>query len=183
MGMDNYYILTGGPGSGKTSLLEALAEAGYQTVPEVARAIIQEQYAIGGNATHEGDCHKFLELMFLRSVKVYQVGYDANRAVFFDRGIPELIGYCYLSKMAVPDYLKNAMPQYCYNKQVFILPPWQEIYKTDTERKQDFTEAQQTFECIKTAYIEAGYQLIEVPKLGVAQRMQFVLNYLGMPLP
>ncbi len=42
----NYFILTGGPGSGKTTTLNELAHRGFLTVPEVARAIIQKQNAL-----------------------------------------------------------------------------------------------------------------------------------------
>ncbi len=48
----NFFILTGGPGSGKTSVLTALAQKGFLTVPEVGRKIIKEQQLIGGNALH-----------------------------------------------------------------------------------------------------------------------------------
>ncbi|WP_279157967.1 AAA family ATPase, partial [Parabacteroides goldsteinii] len=37
------YVITGGPGTGKTSLIEELKIVGYQTVKEVARDIIKEQ--------------------------------------------------------------------------------------------------------------------------------------------
>lgn len=51
----NFFIFTGGPGSGKTSVLNELAQRGYLIVPEVARAIIKQQQDIGGNAIHTGD--------------------------------------------------------------------------------------------------------------------------------
>ena len=47
---NNLIVITGGPGSGKTSLLNAFSEDGYQVVPEVARNIIREQLEQGGNA-------------------------------------------------------------------------------------------------------------------------------------
>lgn len=57
----NFFILTGGPGSGKTSVLTLLAQKGFLTVPEVGRKIIKEQQLIGGNALHTGDRDAFLE--------------------------------------------------------------------------------------------------------------------------
>jgi predicted ATPase len=45
---NNWFILTGGPGSGKTSVLDHLSETGHIVVPEVARKIIQEQMAQQG---------------------------------------------------------------------------------------------------------------------------------------
>lgn len=45
--MDHLLVLTGGPGGGKTSLLNALAARGYRTLPESARHIIQGRLAAG----------------------------------------------------------------------------------------------------------------------------------------
>jgi predicted ATPase len=52
---NNFIILTGGPSSGKTSIIEKLKEKGYLCIDEVGRQIIQEQLAIGGNALHSVD--------------------------------------------------------------------------------------------------------------------------------
>lgn len=36
-------VITGGPGSGKTSLIDALAQADMRSVPEAGRAIIRDE--------------------------------------------------------------------------------------------------------------------------------------------
>jgi predicted ATPase len=46
----DFYIITGGPGSGKSTLIEALAAEGFHHMPEAGRAIIRDQVAIGGTA-------------------------------------------------------------------------------------------------------------------------------------
>ena len=46
---DNLIVITGGPGAGKTTLINLLREAGFATAPEAGRAIIQDQSAIGGS--------------------------------------------------------------------------------------------------------------------------------------
>ena len=38
----NYYLLTGGPGSGKSTVLNTLEDMGYHTVQEVARTIMDK---------------------------------------------------------------------------------------------------------------------------------------------
>jgi len=43
-----FYVITGGPGVGKTSLVSELNKFGFLTVPEDARKIIKEQIKIGG---------------------------------------------------------------------------------------------------------------------------------------
>lgn len=44
-----FYIITGGPGVGKTALIEELNRQGFSTVPEDARRIIKEQIDLGGD--------------------------------------------------------------------------------------------------------------------------------------
>lgn len=51
----DYHIITGGPGSDKTSIIEALRARRHVCVEEVGRQIIREQRVIGGNALHWGD--------------------------------------------------------------------------------------------------------------------------------
>ena len=52
---NNFYILTGGPGSGKTTVLNEIARRNICTVGEVARKIIISQKKCEGVTTHDGD--------------------------------------------------------------------------------------------------------------------------------
>ena len=45
-----FFVITGGPGSGKSALIEAIQRSGYVTSVEAGRGIIRDQVAIGGNA-------------------------------------------------------------------------------------------------------------------------------------
>ena len=49
---NNFYIITGGPGSGKSTVIDALGKVGFLCADEVGRQIIQEQLKIGGDALH-----------------------------------------------------------------------------------------------------------------------------------
>jgi predicted ATPase len=82
------FIITGGPGSGRTAIIEALRLRGYCCVDEVGRKIIQEQMRIGGDAVHWGGRAKYLELMLSRSIADYDRVAGKAGAIFFDRGIP-----------------------------------------------------------------------------------------------
>ncbi|WP_414897005.1 AAA family ATPase [Rhodovulum sp. YEN HP10] len=46
----HFFVLTGGPGAGKTSLITELACRGFHTIPESGRAVIREEMASGGDA-------------------------------------------------------------------------------------------------------------------------------------
>ena len=176
-------ILTGGPGSGKTSIIEELRSRGFQCIDEVGRKIIQEQLEMGGDALHWGDQIKFRDLMLSRSVEDYLSVEETKKPVFFDRGIPELIGYSYLINQPVSEECKLAAEKYRYHQNVFIAPPWLEIYQNDAERKQDFQEAIATYEAVKKSYIECGYNVIELPKVDVDGRVTFILEHLAQKLP
>jgi predicted ATPase len=57
-----------------------------------------------------------------------------------------------------------------------MLPPWPEIYITDTERKQTFEEAVEVYHQMIGAYRDCRYQVIEVPRAAVRLRADFVLK-------
>lgn len=172
----NFYIITGGPGSGKTTIIEALKKQGFQVVAEVARRIIQEQIKIKGDALHSHNQIKFRDLMLSRSIYTFEEVTEKKCPVFFDRGIPELVGYSHLIKNVVPEYLYNAVRLYRYNKKVFIMPPWKDIYQHDQERKQTWEEAVDTYHKIADSYMEAGYELIEIPIGLLSERIDFILK-------
>ncbi|MGN6494871.1 MAG: AAA family ATPase [Agriterribacter sp.] len=171
---NNFYVITGGPGCGKTTMLEALQKRNYTVVPEDARQIIAEQTAMNGNALPWKDRILYQQLMMDRSVATYKAHINDTGILLFDRGIIDAL--CYGTLIGIPDSATNARiaSQYRYNKKVFILPPWKEIYTTDTERKQTWTEAVATYEQMAATYLQHGYQLTEVPRLPVNERASFV---------
>src|SRR5690606_7469153 len=99
--------------------------------------------------------------------------------VFFDRGVPDLIGYSRLIGAPVPDHLRRAADMCRYHRHVLLAPPWPEIYAADAERRQDLGEAVATSEAIAAAYVECGYELVSLPKAPVADRVTFVRDHLA----
>jgi predicted ATPase len=99
--------------------------------------------------------------------------------VFFDRGVPDVLGYLRLIGEAIPKHMKEAVEKYQYNRRVFIAPPWREIFCQDEERKQDFAEAVRTYEAMMATYSEFGYELVEIPKNPVEERVKFVTENIG----
>jgi predicted ATPase len=170
---DNFYILSGAPGSGKTTLIHALKEKGYICVDEPARAIIAEQKAIDGDGLYNKDRKLFLELMLSRMVYQYQQFDRGNAPVIFDRGIPDMIGYAKLFEVDVKSAI-NASKIYQYNKNVLFLPSWHEIYTTDDDRIMSFTAAHEFGNLIRQAYIDCEYNIIDVPLANIDERLNFI---------
>lgn len=175
---ENFFILTGGPGSGKSSVLKMLEDIGFKTASEVGRKIIKEQITAGGNITHTGDKVAFRDLMLHYSINDFNQYLNEHSIIFFDRGIPDLIGYSKLISEPVSKGLSTAIQMYRYNSTAFIFPPWKAIYAHDEERKQDFQEAIKTYECIKKGYVGSGYQLVELPKVSISDRANFILDHI-----
>ena len=66
-----------------------------------------------------------------------------------------------------------------FDTPVFVCPPWAEIFVQDRERRHDFDHACRDHAANVAAYQRAGYELIEIPRAPVADRVAFVLGTLG----
>jgi predicted ATPase len=171
-----FIVVTGGPGGGKTTLINALAQLGFPIAPEGGRAIICEQAAIGGPALPWADTQLFFETIMTWDIRSYREAEATDGLVFFDRGIPDMAGGYAMLGLDVPAHVNAAIAAFRYHPVVFLAPPWREIYTTDTERKQSFAEAGRTCEAMATAYTEAGYDLTRLPLVPLAERVRFVLE-------
>jgi predicted ATPase len=176
---ERFFVLTGGPGAGKTSLIEELHHRGYARSHEAGRGVIQDQVAIGGRALPWSDPALFAEMMLSWDMRSYQMAQQESGIVFFDRGVPDVAGYLRLLGMPVPEHMQKATETLRYNRRVFIAPPWEEIFQQDRERKQDFEEAVRTYDALAATYTACGYDLIEIPRSRLEERVRFVLHHVG----
>ena len=171
---DHLHVITGGPGSGKTSLIAALAVEGFRHMPEAGRAIIRDQVDIGGAALPWADREAFASLMLAWDMRSYREASVAARPVIFDRGIPDVIGYLRLCDLPVPPATLRAAEQRRYATKVFIAPPWPAIFQQDAERKQTLDEAEATFRAMSQTYTDLGYELAPLPLAPIVERVRFV---------
>lgn len=173
---NQFFIISGGPGSGKSTLIQALAKKGLHSMPEAGRAIIREQVAIGGSALPWDNKTAFAELMLSRDLRSYKEAQQLHGPVLFDRGIPDIMGYLLLCELPVPSHLEKAAQTFRYNQRVFLAPPWPEIFTQDAERKQTGEEAIATYNMMVTVYSNLGYHICRLPLSTVEERVQFVLE-------
>jgi len=171
------YVITGGPGSGKSTLIGGLQERGYRCSEEISRRLIIEEVANGS------DCLPWLDVSCF-SIKVLREMIAAweyesvHSLTFFDRSIPDIIAYLEIGDIAVDPMYYQALAKHPYHHQAFILPPWSDIYVNDSERWQTFDEAVAIHEAIRDTYSRCGFELIEVPGLPVNERVDFILSFL-----
>lgn len=169
------FVLTGGPGTGKTTLLAALADAGFAVRAEVSRELIREQHAAGGALLPWRDLRGFARLCLERMRgQLAEPAPTGTRAVFFDRGGPDVAAY--LRQGGWDEEAASALAGWrgVYASPVFVAPPWREIFVNDPERPQSFAECAALHERLLRAYAEAGYRTVLLPRASVAERVVFV---------
>jgi predicted ATPase len=173
------FVITGPPGSGKTPIVRELRSLGFAGVPEPAREVIAEQRATGGDGIYDRNPRRFVDLMLARAIADFQRLTGEVRPVFFDRAIPDLIGYAELFGLD-PSEAVLAAARHRYDGPVIALPSWPEIYVTDDERRMTVAEAAAFGDRIRDIYVDLGYPVVEVPRDTIAARTQFVLETLGL---
>jgi predicted ATPase len=172
-----HVIVTGGPGAGKTTLLAELAAIGYVTVDESARAVIAERLARG--ASRRPDALSFAREILRRDIEKYRAQPQASEWVFFDRGLIDALGMLHEASPLPSVDLKAMLASYPFHPTAFVLPPWEAIYVTDSERDQSFADAIDVHARVVQWYRACGYVLDEVPCLPVAERARHVLRVLA----
>ena len=168
-------LLIGGPSSGKTTLINHLEAEGHICYPEISREVILK-------AREEGVDYLFLENPMLFSerllegrIKQFEKATTEEKTVFIDRGIPDVVAYMDFIGDSYPAEFVAACETYKYDK-VFLLPPWEEIYVSDDARYENYEQAKLIYNHLTETYQNYGYELIEVPKDSVDNRILFILD-------
>lgn len=173
--MNRRFVVTGGPGGGKTTLLNALAARGYRVMPEAARRIIKARWAEG--LPPRPDAASFARQILAADVEQYHSVAHQDGSAFFDRGVPDALYMLDLAGGITESEAADLVQRFPYNHTVFLLPPWKKIYGTDAERDQTFDESVAVFEGMKRWYSRWGYQTIQVPRVSIEARVLFVLEH------
>lgn len=173
---NNFFIITGGPGAGKTTLINELKKLGYNCIPDMAREVIKEELQKkNSDILPWKNKAKFQERVLYRQLESYKE-VDPKKITFFDGAPLDLIAYIQRAGLEVSPELQVEAEKATFNNKVFILPPWREIYHTDTERKQSYQESVDVYNAIYKTYKNYGYELIEVPKTNLQDRVKFIFN-------
>jgi predicted ATPase len=169
-------VIIGGPGTGKTTIIDALLAKGYCCYPEISREVTMEAKKQGVEQLFLENPLLFSELLLEGRKKQYDNAQkEPYEVVFLDRGIPDVLAYMHYIGDSYPAFFDLACHNNKYYK-IFILPPWEEIYISDEERYENYEQAKLIYTHLKETYEKYGYQLIEVPKDIVDNRIIFILD-------
>ena len=169
-------VITGGPGTGKSSIIQDLEKKGENCLHEISRQVTLAAQREGIDQLFLHKPLLFSEKLLEGRLKQYMEASDYESGpVFIDRGLPDVVAYMDYFKTDYPEVFNDTCKNHPYDL-VFILPPWKEIYKSDNERYEIFDEALKISSYLYDTYKRYGYDPIEVPKLSIEDRTQFILD-------
>jgi len=171
----NWHVITGAPSSGKTILIDQLADKGFQTVPEGARLYIEREMA-KGRTIHEIRENKAVVQRGMVNMQLrMERGLRATDVLFLDRGIPDPLAWHRAFGLNPNEILLE-----CFHHRyasVFILDPLP--YQENGARFEDASIVGYLDEWHARDYSALGYDVVRVPVLGPEERLAFVLERLS----
>jgi len=172
--------ITGGPGTGKTSIIKGLQSLGYLCYEEISRQVTLQARKDGIEQLFLTEPLLFSEkLLESRTQQFEDASKESTALVFLDRGIPDILAYMDFIGDSYPNHFIQACKTHNYES-VFILPPWEDIFVSDAERYENFEQSKIINNHLIETYKQFGYDLKTVPFGSVKERVDFILENLDL---
>lgn len=169
-------VITGGPGTGKTTIINELIKRDFTCLEEISRQVTLEAQERGIEQLFLTEPLLFSDMLLEGRIKQFDESLKRNSdLIFFDRGIPDVVAYMDYLGTSYPERYNIACLDHKYDH-VFILAPWQEIYVSDNERYENYEQAVEIHHHLLAAYARYGYALHDVPFGTVENRTDFIIN-------
>ncbi len=170
------YILTGTPGSGKTSIIQALEMQGAQVVHEAATDVIACQRREGCLIPWEKAV--FIdEILHLQQQREDVPNRDHAGVIFYDRSpictyaLAQYLGFEPSTFLLAE--IERIQNDCVYENQVFFIENLGFI--TNTEARQiNFEEALKFEKLHLDVYKELGYECIRIPPVSIKERIEII---------
>jgi predicted ATPase len=152
--------------------LNEFAKAGYRVVPEAARALIDEGILAGKTVHQIRESDEIFQRRILEFKLKIERELPLDETIFLDRAVPDSIAYYRLCGFDPKEVFAVCMPA-LYQK-VFLFEPLPLI--KDYARVESQEIAEKLNVALREAYLELGYEVIEVPVMPVEERTRFILE-------
>jgi predicted ATPase len=171
------YVVTGGPGFGKSTVIDLLEKQGFPVCQEGARSILSAE-----TTPILTSRERAMPLDFERTIADWRLNFllsiQSETIAFSDRGLPDQIAYSWYKKKNPSDFIEGLVDKHRYASVVFVTPPWKAIYGMDDIRQEHFSEASKIHDYILAAYLKYGYKIVNLPLVNPDERVRFILNFL-----
>jgi predicted ATPase len=173
--LTKWHVITGAPCCGKTTLIDQLAEKGFQTVPEVAHLHIEREIASGRKIIEILNNRIELQGILIEMQLETENELRANTVTFLDRALPDSLAFNRYVGLN-PNKLLSECFHHRYAS-VFILDPLP--FQKNGVRDYDAAAAGYLDEWLARDYSALGYPIVRVPVLAPQERLAFVLEVLS----
>lgn len=171
----NWYVITGGPSTGKTTLINMLNEKGYNTTIEHARHYIDTMLDKGKTV----DEIRKNKIKFQQNILKMQIDQENSiskkQMYFLDRAIPDALAYYEFLNIEVDKLLNQAIKS-CNYKKIFILDKLPLI--KDYARIENKNDQTIIHDLITKVYYSLPFPVVRVPVLNPEERVKFILTNL-----
>lgn len=171
----NWYVITGGPGCGKTTSIDLLAARGYKTTIEHARHYIDTKRQDGLTIEDIRKNQEEFQMAVLQMQIEEEARLDPADTVFLDRALPDALAYYHFLGLPPNQKLLDAMNIYAYRK-IFILDLLPIVH--DYARREDENAQKRIHELLIQVYTSLKFPVVHVPVLPAEQRVDFILQHL-----
>ncbi len=171
----NWYVITGGPGSGKTTTVNLLKERGYITTFEHARHYLDTQRLKGRTIAEVRKHQKEFQLGVLDMQIEQENQILPEVLVFLDRAIPDALAYYRFLNLPEDEKLTAALLTVSYKK-IFILDCLPIV--KDYARTEDTVAQKKIHALLVEVYESLGFPIVQVPVLPPEERVDFILKNL-----
>ena len=171
----NWYVITGGPSSGKTTTVNLLKDRGYITTFEHARHYLDTQRLKGKTVeeTRKRQSEFQLGVLIMQIEQENEISPDVT--VFLDRAIPDALAYYRFLNLPVDEKLTEALQTVSYKK-IFVLDSLP--FKKDYARNEDSAAQEIIHDLLIDVYQSLHFTVVRVPVLPPEERVEFILKNL-----
>ena len=171
--MTNWYVITGGPSSGKTTTVNLLLERGYKTTVEHARHYLDTQRAGGHSVKEVRSNQRAFQLGVLEMQIEQEASLDPNEVVFLDRAIPDALAYYRFVGLEPDQRLLETLKTVNYRK-IFILDMLPMV--NDYARTESRSDQHQIHDLLTEVYESLPFPVIHVPVMPQDERVDFIIE-------
>jgi len=171
-------ILTGPPGTGKTSIINKLKKLGFICFDEVWN----DNYENPSKKNDSDSIIEFSNYLFRKRKDQFEHNLESEKikekCVFYDRSLIDVVSYLKTYNKKIPTHWIKYIKEKKYYNNVFYCPLWEDIYVSNKSRKENYEETIIIDDVMRKFYKKLGYKIKELPRKSILNRIEFIFNNL-----